>query len=251
MARYNSLKEFLLSQSPKVNRLWKVGGVFNNPYEFPLYYIHVNGAVLFADLPGYSSTAKDESPEVCNFITNHFFGWIQTATAHLSSGIVDKYIGDEIMVVFAKEMGIEDPLLAALKTAKAILDPDLFAFEPHIGIAHGEFIISAVGTIDYYEASAIGHTVNLAARCVSSAQSRQIRIASRDLEKVNTVFSENGGKWQIEGPDSVELENVGQVEVITASKRTIRLTTRDYVQIAREGVAESKRLETDKESQIG
>jgi class 3 adenylate cyclase len=223
-----------------VNRLIRAGGAFNTSYEFPLYYFDVHGVVLFADLSGYCSFAKAASPEECIYLTNHFFGWIQSVTAHFNIGIIDKYIGDEIMLVYASEMGIEDPLTLSLQTAKELIEKDQFGFRLKIGIAEGHFAIAEVGSKDHFGVSAIGHTINVASRCVGSIQANQIRIATQHAHKVREIFSPDEEKWQVEGPRWEELKNIGEVEVMTISSKMTGLPSFDYERIIR-GVADAKR----------
>jgi hypothetical protein len=69
------------------------------------------------------------------------------------------------MVVFSTEFGSEDPFLDAVQTARWMGQNDVFAFEPHIGIASGTMIVGYVGTPLKYNCSVFGAPVALAARC--------------------------------------------------------------------------------------
>ena len=55
-----------------------------------------------------------------------------------------------------------------------MLENDPYAFSPKIGIASGIFAISIVGTTETYDITAIGHTVNLAARCAEKAKNQTL-----------------------------------------------------------------------------
>jgi class 3 adenylate cyclase len=123
MPNYRSLRGFLEQNSPTINRIC-YDGALRNANEFPLYGIRVNGAVLFADLPGYSALARQFSAEECGFMTNHFFAWIEAAAIRRFGGIVDKFIGDEVMIIFAFDFDEKDPLESALT------DPDIKILSP-------------------------------------------------------------------------------------------------------------------------
>jgi len=220
MTKYHSLRSFLEQNPPTINRIC-YDGALRNANEFPLYGICVNGAVLFADLPGYSALARQLSPEECAFMTNHFFAWAEASAIRHYGGIVDKFIGDEVMIIFASEFEEKDPLESALRTAKMILEADPFAFEPKVGIAPGEFLIAAVGTRQRFDVSAIGHTVNLAARCVGKAEPAQIKVAITDWQLVEEIFE--GELWEIEEPRSEEFKNVGKTKVITVRREGFRI----------------------------
>jgi class 3 adenylate cyclase len=237
MPKYRSLRDFLEQNPPTINRICSDGGL-RNANEFPLYGIRVNGAVLFADLPGYSALSRRCSAEECAFMTNHFFAWIEAAAIRHFGGIVDKFIGDEVMIIFASDFAERDPLDSALRTAKIILEADLFAFEPKVGVTSGEFLIAAVGTRQRFDVSAIGHTVNLAARCVGKAEPSLIKTATTDRELIGGIFEDES--WEIGGPRSEELKNMGKVEVITIRRKGFRILSFDYEQVVRNAVADAQ-----------
>jgi len=78
---------------------------------------------------------------------------------------VDKYIGDEVMVVFSDEFGSEDPFADAVQAAAAMSRHDVHAYAPHIGISSGRVIVGYAGTPLRYNVSVFGAPVALAARC--------------------------------------------------------------------------------------
>jgi len=171
-------------------------------------------------------------------MTNHFFAWIEAAAIRHFGGIVDKFIGDEVMIIFASDFDEKDPLESALRTAKIIVETDLFPFEPRIGVASGEFLIATVGTRQRFEVSAIGHTVNLAARCVGKAEPSLIKIATTNRELIGKIFEDES--WRGEGSQSEELKNVGKAEVITIRRKGFRILSFDYEQMVRDAVADAQ-----------
>ena len=78
---------------------------------------------------------------------------------------MDKYIGDELMVVFSEEFGSADPFRDAVQAARAMSENDAWALYPHIGIASGRVIVGYVGTPMKYSVSVFGAAVAMAARC--------------------------------------------------------------------------------------
>jgi hypothetical protein len=97
---------------------------------------------------------------------NDFFTWMTVpVTSHL--GIIDKYIGDEIMVVFSKEFGSVDAFADSLRAARWMIENDGRAYCPHIGIASGIVTVGYVGTSSNYSCSVFGAPVTLAARCAA------------------------------------------------------------------------------------
>lgn len=249
MGNFTSLRGLLEANTAAADCILTDGHP-DNPREFPLRGIQVSGTVLFADLPGFSRYAKEEAPEVCAYIVNQFFSWRVEPALVEYGGIIDKFIGDEAMIIFAPAFGAVDSLKSALQTAKRILEDDAFSFDPKIGIASGPFLVAAIGTRKRFDVSVIGHIVNLAARCVSQSNVATVKAATSEREIVDEVFgSENNLRWKIEGPRFEEFKNVGSTEVITIRRTTefgplIEIDSGravDPLEIARKQVLEAKK----------
>ena len=58
---------------------------------------------------GFSKRTLDLSPTETLIFVNNFFAWISAGALKERPSIVDKYIGDEIMVVFSKECCLGRP----------------------------------------------------------------------------------------------------------------------------------------------
>ena len=123
------------------------------------------GTILFSDISSFSARTLDLTPvETLGFV-NNFFSWITAEALQGGRGIVDKYIGDALMIVFSKEFGAEDPFVEAVQAARWMGEHDVLSFVPHIGIASGPVVAGYVGTPLRYDASVFGAPVALAARC--------------------------------------------------------------------------------------
>ena len=178
-------------------------GALLKPVRFPLAALETHGAVLFADLPGYSKLASRLEPAECAAVVSHFFAWFEGEAAQPFGGIVDKFIGDEVMVVFPHTECKLPPLQAAMNTARVMLENDPYAFDPKIGIAAGSFAVSVVGTAETVDVSAMGYTVNLAARCAGSTKGlHAISIATDDIGAVEDVFKND--VWELCPPAPFE-----------------------------------------------
>ena len=125
----------------------------------------IEAAILFADISGFSSRTAELSPAATLIFANHFFTWITSEALKGSPCIIDKYIGDEVMVVFSEEFGSNDSFVDAVQTARRIAEDDAWSFRPHIGIAKGPVIVGNVGTSLMQNCSVFGSTVSLASRC--------------------------------------------------------------------------------------
>jgi class 3 adenylate cyclase len=159
--RYHSLEDFLASTTSHVDGMLDDGWGF----AFPVKGREIEATVLFADISSFSTRTVNMSPAATLVYVQNFFAWITAEALHGRPGIVDKYIGDEIMVVFSDEFGSEDPFLDAVRAAGAMSRHDVHAFCPHIGIASGRVIVGYAGTALRYNVSVFGAPVALAARC--------------------------------------------------------------------------------------
>ena len=161
--RYNSLEDFLTSNPLEVDGLLNDG----SGALFPVKGREVEAAILFIDISGFSHrTLELTSTETLIFVQN-FFAWVTTEGLRDQPGIVDKYIGDEMMVVFAREFGSADPFKDAIRCACKMTENDSLSYCPHIGVAAGTVTVGYVGTPLRYNCSVFGKPVALAARCAS------------------------------------------------------------------------------------
>jgi len=217
-------------------------GALLNPVMFPVGAVETDGAVLFADLPGFSRLATDLSPVECACYASHFFAWCEGEGGRRYGGIVDKFIGDEVMMVFPRNKCEIDPLEAALRTASAMLAHDPYAFEPKIGIAAGPFAIALVGTHTTRAISAVGHTVNLAARCVQAAREpKTIKVATDDLELIARVFQDQVNDWEVSGPSKFEPRNMALAQVVHIRRKPMWTPNFDFLAGIREIVAQARK----------
>lgn len=161
--QFHSLEDYLASTMSDVD------GVLNDGWnaDFPVKGREIPATVLFADISGFSTRTMEMSPAATLIFVQNFFAWITAEALRGRPGIVDKYIGDEVMVVFSSEFGSEDPLLDAVQAAAAMSRHDVLAYRPHIGIASGQVMVGYAGTAFRYNVSVFGAPVALAARCAA------------------------------------------------------------------------------------
>lgn len=152
---------------------------------------------------------------------------------------MDKYIGDEIMIVFSKEFGSDDPFVDAVQTARMMCERDALAFDPHIGIASGPVTVGYVGTPIRYNCSVFAAPVARAARCagVKPAEGHGgSRMVFPACEWGNRNFDELFPPRRYKGPDGstvqqppawellsarvIEMKNIGDIDVREARRVT-------------------------------
>lgn len=234
--KYQALEDYLISQQLTVD------GQLDDGWGavFPVKGKEIHASVLFADITSFSSRTINLSSTETLIFVNNFFAWISAEALRNTRGIVDKYIGDELMIVFSREFGSDDPLLEALQAARWMCEHDALSFVPHIGIASGQVTVGYVGTPIKYNCSVFGSPVALAARCASmlptvdDASIYSSRIVfpesewqDREFEEVfpPRTYERNEGEephyvqvWKLLPAEQVELNNIGSYELRAVAK---------------------------------
>lgn len=161
--------------------------LLDNPDSFRLGGVNQKITVLFADIRGFTSFSEKENPERIVDVLNRYF----TAMSEIIfayGGTLDKYIGDGLMAIFGAPTASPEDSKNALQTAVAMqkkllqLNTELQAdglnsIEVGIGMHTGVATIGYIGSEKRSEYTAIGDTVNLAARLESNAKGGQILIS--------------------------------------------------------------------------
>lgn len=150
---------------------------------------------LFADIRGFTAMCeKMEASEVLIFL-NEFFE-IMVEVAFSCEGTVDKFVGDQIMVVWgAPVTHPDDPrraVQAALDMQAAIDSYNTSGKHPiHIGIGINTDALVAgyIGSTRTMSYSVVGDAVNIAARLCSAAGPGQILISENTYLNVSEHFN--------------------------------------------------------------
>ncbi len=132
-------------------------------------------AVLFADIRGFTTFSEINLPYDIVHALNRFFVAVgETIDQH--QGYIDKYIGDGVMALFGlnpqrRENPCVDAVLAAvgmltrLREVNAYMSAHLdHTFRIGIGVHYGSLVVGEVGFKLRRQFTAIGDTVNVAAR---------------------------------------------------------------------------------------
>jgi len=252
--RFMSLQDFLISTQLTVDGQLDDGwGAL-----FPAKGREVEATILFSDISRFSARSLGLSPTETLIFVNNFFAWITAEAVRGGNGIVDKYIGDEMMVVFSKEFGSDDPFVEALQTARRMSEHDALDFNPHVGIASGPVTVGYVGTPAKYDCSVFGAPVALAARCSGVRPSirdglsfsTSIVFPAKEWRGRNfeTVFpatkyrlpdgttAEQPHCWEMFPPRSVDMKNIGPVEVQEIVNRAMHFPSQSAEDRAKEAL---------------
>jgi adenylate cyclase len=164
-------------------------------------------SVLFADLQGFTAFSERHSPAEVLAMLNAY--WAQTVPVVLGEhgGMIERFAGDAIMVVFNAAADQPDH---ALRAARAALDlqsaaggvtqgrEDWPSFR--VGINTGPAIVGNVGTEEQRSFTAIGDTTNLAARLQTAAEPREVVVGQATYAEIRAEFeTEPIGELELKG----------------------------------------------------
>ncbi len=142
--------------------------------------------VLFSDLRGFTAWSDGLPPEKLVAELNGYLDAMVDVIRE-EGGVVDKYIGDAIMVVFGLPKARGDDSIRAVRCALRMQD----ALRAHnerrvamgspplrqgIGVHRGEVVAGNIGSADRLQYTVIGATVNLASRLESATKSEGVSV---------------------------------------------------------------------------
>ncbi len=182
--------------------------------------------VLFADVKGSLELAEQLDAEVWHRILERFFE-ILAEGVHRFEGTVNQYTGDGIMALFGAPISHEDHAQRAcyaalhlrdtLKTyADALRIEHGLNFSVRMGINSGEVVVGKIGDDLRMDYTAQGHTVGLAQRMETLAESGKALLAASTIDIVHGYFAlRDLGAMNVKGLDApvrvAELEGVGRM----------------------------------------
>ena len=145
--------------------------------------------VMFADIRAFTALSEYMEPEDVVDMLNEYFS-VMTEILFKYDGMLDKYVGDQIMAVFghrcSERDGARSAVRAAMEMQKATValmrtraHRGLPIFQIGIGINTGSAILASVGANNRQDYTVIGDTVNTTARLEKHALGREIVIGER------------------------------------------------------------------------
>ena len=131
-------------------------------------------AILFSDIRAFTEIAERLSPRQLTAMLQEYFEAMSDEVFR-EDGVLDKYIGDGVMAFWGAPVEQADHADRAVRAARAMIDrlsglqerwhrAGLPAFDIRIGINVGVATVGNVGSSRRFDYTAIGDTVNVAAR---------------------------------------------------------------------------------------
>lgn len=170
-------------------------------------------AVLFVDIRGFTPLSESLKPAEVVEILNEYLN-LTTNAIFKNSGTLDKFIGDATMAVFNAPFDLEDYTYKAVCAAwdivagaKALEEKCKERFGKTVafgvGVNCGEAVVGNIGCDFRMDYTAIGDTVNTAARLESNAKPGQVLISEQIYERIK---------------DRIEVRNIGEIPLKGKSK---------------------------------
>ncbi len=167
--------------------------------------------VFFADIRGFTNMTEKMSPKEVIQLVN---GCMTKASDKIDkyNGVIDKYVGDEVIVLFGAPIEKKDRALSAIKSALETIEElkiwnvkrkkqGLPEIEMGIGIHTGNVIAGNMGAENRLNYTVLGANANLASRICSEAKEMQVLISEETLREEDV---ENN--FEIEKLQAVDLK---------------------------------------------
>ena len=179
------------------------------------YKINLGGerkhiAVLFVDIRGFTTMSESLEPEQVVDIVNTYLN-LTTNSIFANEGTLDKFVGDATMAVFNAPFDLDDYVFRAVKTAMDIVAGSAAIEEKFmakygksvgfgVGVNCGDAVVGNMGCDFRMDYTAMGDTVNTAARLEANAKRGQILISSDVYDRVkDRITAEPIGEIPLKG----------------------------------------------------
>lgn len=166
--------------------------------------------ILFSDIRGFSKISELLAPpELSELLNIHYFNPLDDIIFKYN-GTLDKHIGDSIMGIFGAPIAQDDDARIAVACAIEMRNKlneisnkmnSRVKIPVGFGISTGEIMVGIFGSAIRKEYTAMGQTVNLAARLERIAKKDQILICAETYKAVKDFF-------KVEKIDNVSLKGM-------------------------------------------
>jgi len=144
--------------------------------------------LIFIDLRGFTTVSQQLRPEQVSELVSDYRSRV-SAVVRAQNGIIDKFIGDAVMIVFEGDQAASRCLDCGMGLWKEMQvwsaerrQAGRPALDTGIGLHWGEVFIGVIGDQERLEFSVFGDTVNIAARLENLTRSHEMgMILSADL----------------------------------------------------------------------
>ncbi|OIO70864.1 MAG: hypothetical protein COW19_09115 [Zetaproteobacteria bacterium CG12_big_fil_rev_8_21_14_0_65_55_1124] len=167
--------------------------IMNSAEDILLQNTKQEATILFADIRAFTTLTEHMTPEdILGFLNTYFDTMVKIIFNH--QGVLDKFIGDELMASFGVLGEAKDGPMNAVNAAIAMqaraqsLISEFRAkkypeFEIGIGINTGNVVMGSVGSENRMDYTVIGDTVNVASRLQHIAEGQCIVVGENTYQR--------------------------------------------------------------------
>jgi class 3 adenylate cyclase len=160
--------------------------------------------VLFADIRHFTELSENIAPTQLIKLLNRYMT-IMSKVVDRYDGVIDKYVGDQVMALFGAPLSSVESAHKAVECALEMVsevkkynsshkDKNKIAFDIGIGIHTGIVVAGNMGAENRMNYTVLGSSVNLASRLCAAADAMQILVSKETLNsyhvKENISFEE-------------------------------------------------------------
>jgi adenylate cyclase len=175
-----------------------VDQILRSPDAVRLGGVRQKVTAMFADIRNFTALSETSTPELILNLLNRYFSMVSEIIFR-HGGTLDKYIGDGLMALFgapyASELDAVQAVRAAVEMQRSMTSfnqrlaaENLPPIQIGIGVNTGSAIVGYIGSETRLDYTAIGDTINTAARLESIAQPGQIVISENTMQSLDESF---------------------------------------------------------------
>ncbi len=172
--------------------------ILRSPDAIKLGGVRQKITALFADIRNFTTLSESKTPELVVNLLNRYFSMVSEIIFR-HGGTLDKYIGDGLMAMFGapyvSELDAVQAVRAAVEIQRAMVGfnerltaENLPTISIGIGINTGSAIVGYIGSETRLDYTAIGDTINIAARLEGIAHPGQIVISENTMQALDEDF---------------------------------------------------------------
>jgi adenylate cyclase len=167
--------------------------------------------VFFSDIAGFTTISEKLGTQELFYLMSAYLSR-ETDILIGEWGTLDKYIGDAVMGFFGAPVAQSDHAIRACRTAlmmraglpefnKEIQSRGIDPINFRVGIATGEVMVGNIGSIDHFNYTVLGDTVNLASRLEATGKEYGVHIIISEKTKIQI-----GEGWLLRELDTIAVK---------------------------------------------
>ena len=164
--------------------------------------------IMFTDVRGFTTLTHQVPLETLfERLSRHLGMQVEMVQKH--GGYIDKFGGDGLMVIFDCDDMAKNACLCALEIINNTLENVNYSGEHQlpvgIGIHYGEVMIGNIGSTDQLDYSAVGETVNVAARLCGAALPMKVNVSEQLIKMIGEE-----PEFKFSSPSMISMKGINQ-----------------------------------------